>query len=157
MALAVAAGIDDEIADLGLRAGSAERTIQRDMAGFVQDRFEAKLVGDAECRELDHDPRRLAGTGDFLRDVLDGCGAGKAGHDDRRIGRDLSDAVGDDDVGLREFGPLGGIDIEADHPPSALDEVAGDRATHDAEADNSNGLFHMSSLLEFDLRSAGRA
>ena len=158
--VAVAAGIDDEIANLRLRAGSAQRTIQRDMAGLLQDGFEAKLVGDAERREFDHNPRGLAGIGDFPRDILDGCGPGKAGHDDRRVARDLSGVVGDRDVGLRKLGASRGVGIEADHAPSALDEVAGDRASHDAKADNSNGLVHESCFLaiEFGLTgNAGRA
>jgi len=42
----VAAGVDYEIAVFCLRAGSAERTIQCDMASFGQGGFETKLVGD---------------------------------------------------------------------------------------------------------------
>ena len=38
---------------------------------LLQDGFEAKLVGDGERGEFDHDPRRLAGIGDRLRDILD--------------------------------------------------------------------------------------
>ena len=41
---------------------------------------------------------------------------------------------------------LRGVGIEADHPPSALDEVAGDRAAHDAKPDDSNSLVHASSF-----------
>ena len=80
----VAAGVDHEIAIFGLRAGSTQRTIQRNVAGLLQDGFEAKLVGDGERGEFDHDPRRRGGTGDTLRDILDRCGTGQAGHDDGR-------------------------------------------------------------------------
>jgi hypothetical protein len=63
-----------------------------------------------------------------------------------------ADVIGDDDVSRRKLGPFGGVGIEADHPPSALDKVAGDRAAHDAKPDDANGLVHASSLppVEFD-------
>jgi hypothetical protein len=40
----------------------------------------------------------------------------------------------------------------ADHAPSAIDEIAGDRASHDAKPDDSNGLVLESSFpaVEFD-------
>ena len=57
-----------------------------------------------------------------------------------------ADIGGDGDVGLRQLGSRRGVDIEADHPPAALDEVAGDRASHDAKPDDSNGLVHESLL-----------
>ena len=126
------------------------------MAGLLQDGLEAKLVGDGERREFDHDPRRLAGIGDGLRDVLDRGGSGQAGHDDGRVARDLRHVVGDGDAGLRQLGALGGVDIEADHAPAALDEVAGDRAAHDAKPDDSNGLVHAS-LLPCRIRLTGNA
>ena len=52
----------------------------------------------------------------------------------------------------RKLGSFGGIGIEADHPPSALDKVAGDGAAHDAKPDDSNSLVHANSFLpaEFD-------
>jgi hypothetical protein len=56
--IAVAAGIDHKIAILCLRAGSAQRTVQRYVAGFLQNGFEAKLVSDGESREFDHNPPR---------------------------------------------------------------------------------------------------
>src|SRR5258708_15654404 len=68
--VAVAAGVDDEIANLCLRPGSAQGTVERDVAGFLQERLEAEFVGDAERREFDHDSSRLTGTGNGLRDIL---------------------------------------------------------------------------------------
>ena len=56
---------------------------------LLQDIFEAKLVGDGQGAEFDHDPRRLARIRDGPRDILNGGGAGKAGHDDWRVARDL--------------------------------------------------------------------
>ena len=52
------------------------------------------------------------------------------------------DVPGDFDMGLCKFGAPRGIGIEADHPPSALDEVARDRASHDTKSDNADGLVH---------------
>src|ERR1700688_3577530 len=69
--LALAAGIDNEIANLGLRAGSTERTIQRNVASFLEDRFEAKFVGEAECAEFDDDSGQLPAIGDDVCDLLD--------------------------------------------------------------------------------------
>src|SRR6266478_9954441 len=87
--VAVAAGVDDEIANLCLSPGSAQGTVERDVAGFLQEGLEAELVGDAERREFDHNSSRLTGTGDSLRDILGRARIGKAGHDDGRIVRQL--------------------------------------------------------------------
>ena len=46
------------------------------------------------------------------------------------------------DVGLRQLGSRRGVGIETDDPPAALDEIAGDRASHDAKADDCNGPVH---------------
>ena len=89
-----------------------------------------------------NDSRRLTGIGDCLRDFLNGPGTGKAGHDDGRVARDLTDIAGDLDVGECKFGSPCGDDIEADHAPSAVDEIAGNCATHDAKPDDSNGPVH---------------
>ena len=131
-----------------------ERTIQRNMAGFLQYVFEVKFIGDAERRELHHNPGRLTGIGDFPRDALDSYRSGKAGHEDGGVARGLSDTTCDGDVSQRKLGPLGGIDIKADDAPAAINKVASDRATHDTKPDNSNGLIHEISLLEFDFLSA---
>jgi hypothetical protein len=80
--------------------------------------------------------------GNCPRHFLDRRGTGKAGHDDGRLARDLSGIIGNDDLGRRKFGPSCGVDIEADHAPSALDEVTRDRTSHDAKPDNSNGPVH---------------
>src|SRR6185437_1665961 len=52
----IAAGIDYEVPKLCLSAGSAERTIERDVPGLPEHRFEAKLVGKAKRAELYDDP-----------------------------------------------------------------------------------------------------
>ena len=149
---AVAAGIDDKIAHPGLRAGSAQRAIERDVAGLFQDGLEAELVGEGKGGELDHNSGRLAGIGDGLRHALDRGGSGQARHDDRRVTCDLFHAIGDDDLGRRKLGALGGVGIEADHAPPAIDKVAGDRPAHDAKPDDSNSLVHAvrSLPVEFD-------
>jgi len=145
--IAVAAGVDDEIANLCLRPGSAQGTVQSDVAGLLQDGLEAKFIGDAERREFDHDSWRLTGIGDNLRDLLDRCRIGKASHDDGRVARDLADVVSDCDVGGRKLGSSCGIDVKADHAPFTIDEVAGNRAPHDTKPDDSNGLVHETSFL----------
>jgi hypothetical protein len=58
------------------------------------------------------------------------------------IARDLTDVIGDRDVGEREFGSSCGVDIEADDAPPAIDEIAGDCASHNAKPDDSDGLVH---------------
>ena len=121
------------------------------MAGVLQNLFEAKLVGDGERAEFDHNPRRLTGIGDLMRNVLGrGC-AGQAGHDDFRVARDLLHVLGNGNAGLRHLGSPRGVDVGADNLPSALDQVAGDRAAHDAESDDPNGLVHESSFLPIGL------
>src|SRR5262249_15204764 len=67
--LTVAAGIDHEVADLRLRTGSTERTIERRMTGVLERRLELKLVCKAQCGEFDHRTGRLAGFGNGLRDI----------------------------------------------------------------------------------------
>jgi hypothetical protein len=56
-----------------------------------------------------------------LRDIRDRCWIRKAGHDDWRVACDLTRVTRDCDVGLRKFGSSCGVDIEADHAPSAID------------------------------------
>jgi hypothetical protein len=141
---AVATGIDHKITLPCLRAGPAQRTVERDVARFRQDIFEAKLVGDGKRAEFDHNPRRLAGMRDRTRDILDGCGTGKAGHDDWRIACDLHGVGRDRDVGPRHLGAPRCVKVVADHLPSALGQVAGDRTSHNAEPDDSNNLVHGS-------------
>src|SRR6267142_155948 len=96
--VAIPAGVDDKIANLCLRSGSAQGTVERDVAGFLQDGFKADVVGD--------------------------CDAGEG-----------------------KLGSSCGIDIKADHAPFTIDKVTGDRASHDAKSDDSNGLVHESSFL----------
>jgi hypothetical protein len=55
----------------------------------------------------------------------------------------LGDITGDNDVRLRELGASGRIDIEADHTPSAIDQVSSYRAAHDAEADDPDDFVHI--------------
>ena len=56
--------------------------------------------------------------------------------------RDPAGIIGDRDTGQRKLGASCGIDVKADDAPPALDEIAGDRASHDAKPDDSNGLVH---------------
>ena len=63
----------------------------------------------------------------------------------------MGDVFDDDDVGFGELGAFGSISIEADHAPPAGDQVARNRATHNAKPDDPNRLIHESSFLaEFD-------
>ena len=137
---AVAAGIDDEIALFGLRAGAAQRTVERDVAGFRQDVFEAKFVGDGKGAQFDHDARRRTGMGNGEGNILDGGGIGQTGHDDRRIARDAFGIRSNRNIGLRHLGASCSVEVVTNHLPSAFDQIAGDRAAHDAEPDNSNRL-----------------
>jgi hypothetical protein len=89
----------------------------------------------------------LTGTGDSLRDILDGGRIGKTGHDDGRIARQLADVDGDCDIGQSKFGSSCGVDIKADDAPFPIDKIARNRAGHDAKPDDSNGLIHERSFL----------
>jgi hypothetical protein len=82
-----------------------------------------------------------------LGDIYDRCGARKAGHDDRGVARELTDVTGNCNVGERKLGAPGGVRIETDDAPSAIDEVTSDRTPHDAKPDDANGLVHESCLL----------
>ncbi len=64
-----------------------------------------------------------------------------------RIARELADVTGDCGVGEGKLGSSCGVDIKADHAPFTIDKVAGDRASHDAKPDDSNGLVHESPFL----------
>jgi hypothetical protein len=79
---------------------------------------------------------------DRLGDFLDSGGTGKAGHDDRRAACDRTNVSCDRDIGKCKLGAPRGVDIVADHLPSALDEIAGDRAAHDAKTNDTNRLVH---------------
>ena len=70
-----------------------------------------------------------------------------AGHDDGRVTREFADVIGDFDVGEGKFRSSCGVSIKADHAPLTIDQVAGDRASHDTKADDSNGLVHAGSFL----------
>src|SRR5258706_7522425 len=91
--VAIPAGVDDKIANLCLRPGSAQATVELDVAGFRQDGFEAKFVGDAERRQFGHDSSRLTWIGDSMRDMLERGRAAKAAHEYRRIAGKLADVV----------------------------------------------------------------
>jgi hypothetical protein len=86
-----------------------------------------------------------------MRNVVGSSCARQAGHDDFRLARDLFYVRGNGDPGLRHLGSPRGVDVIADNLPSALDEVAGDRAAHDAQSDDPNGLVHESSFLPIGL------
>ncbi len=63
-----------------------------------------------------------------------------------RAARDPAGVIGDRDTGQRELGAPCRVDVKADDAPAALDQIAGDRASHDAKPDDSNGLVHQRSL-----------
>jgi hypothetical protein len=88
----------------------------------------------------------LPGICDFPRHLIDGRWAWEAGHDNSRIARNLTGVAGDYDVGLYEFGSARRVDIIADNAPAAVDEIAGNRTSHDAKSDDSNSLVHASSF-----------
>jgi hypothetical protein len=69
----------------------------------------------------------------------------------------LSDVTGYLDVSRRKLAPTAGIDVETDHVPSALNEIAGNCASHDAKPDNSDGLVHASPLVPVENRLTGNA
>src|ERR1700736_730193 len=94
-------------------------------------------------RESPTPPRgSLPGFGDCLRDVRDGLGRGKTGHDNRRVAHDLTDVGSDGDARKSKLGSSCGVDIEADPPPSTIDEIAGDCPSHDPKPDDANDLVH---------------
>jgi len=133
---------DKLIVPEGLRPflADGEKTIQHDKLIFAH-----ALRHDLQIGEFDDDPRRLPGTGDCLRDILDRCGIGKAGQNDRRVARDLACVLGDREVGQRKLGSSCGIGIKADYSPSTIDEIPRDCASHDAQPNDSNGPVHESS------------
>ena len=121
------------------------------MAGFLQDGLEPELVGKRQRREFDHDTRAFAGIGDRFGDALDRRRRRQARHDDRRVFDDVGHAFDDDDVGFGKLGALGSISIEADHAPPAGDQIARNRAAHNAKPDDPNRLVHECSFpTEFD-------
>jgi hypothetical protein len=65
------------------------------------------------------------------------------GDDDARPGGDCGRRADDVDSGARRIGAPGRIDVVADHAPAGLDEKARECASHDAEADDSDGLVHV--------------
>src|SRR6202020_2537436 len=84
------------------------------------------------------------GIGDLPGDGFDRGWRRQARHDDRRITGDMSHAFDDGDTGFRELGACGGIGVEADHMPPARDQIARNRAAHDAEPDDPYRLVHVS-------------
>jgi hypothetical protein len=49
---------------------------------------------------------------------------------------------GDDNVGPCKLVSPRGVDIVANNAPTAVDEIAGDRASHDTKSDDSDSLVH---------------
>jgi hypothetical protein len=84
------------------------------------------------------------GIRDNVSDVFGGRGTRQAGHDDRRFSRKLDDIGRDCNVFLCKLGASRWSDVEADDMPSAIDQIARDRASHDPKPDDSNGLIHSS-------------
>jgi hypothetical protein len=140
---AIAAGINNEITQFCLRAGSAQRTIERDMPRLMENLLKSKFVGQTERAEFDHDPRRVTGIRNRLSCVFDGFWRRKAGQDDRRIAHELRDIACDCNVCLRKLCASRRDDIEANDMPSAIDQIACDRSAHDPEPDDSNRLVHI--------------
>ena len=54
-------------------------------------------------------------------------------------GGEVLGVAGDLDAGPRHGAAAGRVDIVAHHPPAAGNEVFGERAAHDAEADDADG------------------
>lgn len=144
---AVAARINDQIAILGLSAGAAQRAIQRQVSSLRQNALELKLIGNFQRAELDDNFGRLTGLRDFPGDVVSGGWAGKARHDHRRMPCKIVDAVNDDHLIAQGFRLAGWIYIESVNGPAALDEVAGNGATHDSESGDPDYSIHQRFLL----------
>src|SRR5262249_17382186 len=110
--------------------------------GFPKGGFELQLVGESQRAELYDSFWWLGGICDLVRDTLDGSRCRKTRHDNRYVACELSNAAGNRDICLRQFSICRRIDVESDHMPTSLDEIAGNRTAHDAEANDSNGLVH---------------
>ena len=137
----IAARIDDNVLDLRLRAGAADRAVEHDVTGFGECACGGMLVVERQRAGLD-DHARFYARGDNRRDRhRERVGAGQAGDDGRRLGRKLASVRCDLDTGAGERPAALRVDIVADHAPTGGDEVLRKRAAHDAETDDTDAAF----------------
>jgi len=149
----IAAGVDDEVSNRGLGAGSAEGAVERNMTCRLENGLETRLVSDGERTEFDDNTRWLNTPGNFRRNGMGGTGVGQARHDRRCAGGDSACTIDDGHSGKRKLVPARRFGVESDDGPAALDEVARDGAAHDAEANDPHGaICHVTS----DLPALGR-
>src|SRR5690349_7165308 len=123
------------------------------MAGFLQDGFKAELVCEAKRAEFDNDFDRFAGHGNRSCDAFDRFRARKAGHDDWCLERELPDVAGGPQAGVLKLSLARAVDVEADDAPAAFEQIARDRASHDAEPDDTDRPVHagpLPSLISID-------
>ena len=138
--LAVAAGIDDEIAGPRLRAGAAHRAVEHDVAGLAQRALGLLLVGEREGAGFDDHLRRHARGRDRRDGGVERRRLRQAGDDGRDLGGERRHVGRDLDPGARQRAAARRIDVVADDTPAGIDQVARERSAHDAEADHADRL-----------------
>ncbi len=136
----IAARIDDEVLDGGLRAGAAQGAVQRDVPGLAENPFHPELVVERERAGLDDDAPLDLRSGDLLRHLDHGPRMRQARDDGRRLPRDLGRVRRDLDAGIGQFRPPRRVHVETDHVPAGRREVPRHGAAHDAEADDADTL-----------------
>src|SRR5271166_6103602 len=127
----VATGIDDEVPVRRLSSGAAQRTIERVMPRSLHCFVQGNLVLDREGAELcDNAPFHLR-RGNLGGNLLKGGRAWKTQKQHRGRTGDAPGIRGDFDAISCELSAAAGVDVRADDMPSALPQIARDRASHD--------------------------
>ena len=134
----IAAGVENEIARDGLRAGAAHRRVEHRVPGLGQHARGLLLVGDGEGAHLDEHHALELGCGNFAHRIHQGLRLGQAGENGRRGSGDIDGVAGDLDAGAGRFAAARGADVVADHAPAGPAQIFGEGAAHDAEADDAD-------------------
>src|SRR5215813_792620 len=139
--LALAARIDHQIFRLRLCARAAHGAVEQHVAGFAQRALGPELIVDGKGAGFDDDARRHVCLDDRRYRRVECGGLRQAGDDRLDLGRERLRIGHDFDACARHGTAAVRVDIVTDYAPSGCNEIARERASHDAQPDDADFAF----------------
>ena len=130
-----------QILDRRLSILCRHRTVEGDVAGFLEGRLEGDLVVERQGAGLDHGARSTRRIGRSPRRVERGTDGG-SGDDVAPPSPPRLRAVGDVRTRCLRRAVAGSVEVVADHLPAAGPLGSSQTPRHDAEPDNADGALH---------------